>query len=221
MKRSSLFLLLSIIVLSGCNMSGSNETLRYHDDGREKPVVTIVPVFDRVDTKITWDLSEELTLAVRDRLHKKGNLYLTSEEDTLSSISKLDESNQPFGNNLNWVKKTFNHEQFVVLLELIEHDISTKATKAPFSEEIKSTYYLDMLVRVRVLDLRKPSPEIILQEFVSYSHKIPNQGLEIDYTKNHYGKNSYLATPMGAAHKGLCKKVAGRLEDYILLAKSK
>ncbi|GAB4188812.1 MAG: hypothetical protein Tsb0015_09130 [Simkaniaceae bacterium] len=220
MKRRLLFILIPVL-FTGCNFQRSNEALRYHDDGREKPVVTIVPIFDRAQYNVSWDLSEELTKILRDKILKKGNLFLTSEEGTLSVISRLDENQHPFDPECSWTKKVFNREQFVAFLELIEHDISPRAVKAPFSEEVTSNYYLDMLMRVRVVDLRKETPEIILQEFVNYSHKIPKQGLEIDYEKNHFGKSSYLATPLAVAHRNLCKKVTQRLEDYILLAKSK
>ncbi len=221
MTRALLFITLFIVSV-GCNISGSkDQTMRYHDDGREKPIVTIVPFFDRVQFSGSWDLSEELTMLLRQRVQKKGNLFLTDQEGTASIVSNLNDKRHPFDPDCHWLKEHFQNEQFIVLLELIEHDISTKSIKLPFSEEFKSDYYLDMLVRMRVVDLRKPAPEIILQEFLNYSHKIPKQGLEIDYQKNHFGKSSYLSTPLAVGHNTLCKKIAVRLEDYILLSKSK
>lgn len=221
MKRKWYLLIFIFLFAVSCKIKESEEGLRYHDDGREKPIVTIVPVFERIEPNLSWSLSDEFTYLLRERLHKTGNIFLTSESSTLTSLSKIQTNQHPFSIDLNWVKQTFTNEQFVVFFELVEHDVRPKAVKAPFSQEEKSTYFLDMLMRVRVVDLRKATPQIILQEFVSYSHKISNQGLEVDYAKNSYGTNSYPATPLAAGHRGLSKKVASRLEDYILLAKSK
>lgn len=209
------------LLLTGCQLNVPNINFRYYDDGREKPIVTLIPMFNRMDLPFAWDISTELTEQLRSELQKKGALFLSSKEAADAITSSLSEEEQPFSNNYNWVKNFFQKEQFLVFLELVEHEIAPQSVKIPFSQEVKSTYLLKMLVRARIIDLRSPKPAIILQEFIRYSHKIPTNSLQIDYEKNCFGTPNYSATPIAVGHRGLCKEIAKRLEDYILLAKSK
>lgn len=211
----------ALLTITGCQLNIPNINFRYYDDGREKPIVTLIPMFNRMDLPFSWDISTELTEQLRSDIQKKGTLFLSSEEASHSITNSLTDEEQPFSKDCSWIKNFFQKEQFIVFLELIEHEISPQSTKIPFSQEIKSTYLLKMLVRARIIDLRSPKPSIILQEFIRYSHKIPTNSLQVDYEKNCFGTPNYSATPIAVGHRGLCKEIAKRLEDYILLAKSK
>lgn len=210
-----------LMTITGCQLSVPNINFRYYDDGREKPIVTLIPMFNRMDLPFAWDIAAELTNQLRSDIQKKGSLFLSPQEMSDSITSSLTDEEQPFSKDYSWVKNFFQKEQFLVFLELVEHEISPQSTRIPFSQEVKSTYLLKMLVRARIIDLRSPKPSVILQEFIRYSHKIPTNSLQIDYEKNCFGTPNYSGTPIAMGHRGLCKEIAKRLEDYILLAKSK
>ncbi|MCB1084637.1 MAG: hypothetical protein KDK60_00890, partial [Chlamydiia bacterium] len=60
-KKFALLIILSLCIV-GCQSKGSyDHVTRFHDDGRAKPVVAFVPVFDRSGAKLGWSLSEEFT----------------------------------------------------------------------------------------------------------------------------------------------------------------
>lgn len=210
-----------LMTITGCQLSVPNINFRYYDDGREKPIVTLIPMFNRMDLPFAWDIAKELTNQLRSDIQKKGSLFLSPQEMSDAITSSLSDEEQPFSKDYSWVKNFFQKEQFLVFLELVEHEIAPQSTRIPFSQEVKSTYLLKMLVRARIIDLRSPKPSVILQEFIRYSHKIPTNSLQIDYEKNCFGTPNYSATPIAVGHRGLCKEIAKRLEDYILLAKSK
>ncbi|MGL4348749.1 MAG: CT253 family lipoprotein [Chlamydiales bacterium] len=210
-----------LMMITGCQLNVPSINFRYYDDGREKPIVTLIPMFNRIDLPFVWDIATELTDQLRNDIQKKGSLFLSDEETSRSITSSLSDEEQPFSKDFSWIKNFFQKEQFIVFLELVEHEVSPQSTRIPFSQEVKSTYLLKMLVRARIIDLRSPKPSVILQEFIRYSHKIPLKGLQIDYEKNCFGTPNYSSTPIAVGHRGLCKEIAKRLEDYILLAKSK
>lgn len=210
-----------LMTITGCQLNVPSINFRYYDDGREKPIVTLIPIFNRIDLPFVWDVATELTTQLRNDIEKKGSLFLSDEETCRAVTSSLTDEEQPFSKDFSWVKSFFQKEQFIVFLELVEHEISPQSTRIPFSQEVKSTYLLKMLVRARIIDLRSSKPSIILQEFIRYSHKIPTNSLQIDYEKNCFGTPNYSSTPIAVGHRGLCKEIAKRLEDYILLAKSK
>jgi hypothetical protein len=78
---------------------------------------------------------------------------------------------------------------------------------------------LTIAVRVRVFDVREKTPKVVLQEIVEQSHHIPRQ-----FTKDSqvpWGDEAFDVSPLGIAHDQLCKELATRVEDYILIAGAK
>ena len=58
----------------GCSHNNSYEqAARFHEDGRRKPVVALTPVFDRSNAEIGWNLSEEFTDHIRQRILKQNS----------------------------------------------------------------------------------------------------------------------------------------------------
>jgi len=153
-----------------------------------KPIVAMLPIIDRTMTS----LSGELTDALRYQLNQNNSLFLVDSHEFQNAIQTKGPS-QLFGTNLFWVKDAFEHDEFAVFLELLEH-VETPDAK------------LAMTLRVRVVDLRKKEPQVILQEQISQLHSLNDLFEESP-------------DPIARAHTLLVQETAKHVEEYILLAR--
>lgn len=220
MLRNLIVVALAIITF-GCGNHSNTQTVRYHDDGRAKPIVAFVPVFDRSGAVMPWNLSEELSYITQNRLTKRGNFFLTDSDVVEEITSKLTAAHNPFGDELDWTQNAFPYNEFVVFTELIEHQVHPKELRNSFIDKITPSCQLDMTIRIRVIDLRFEKPQVILQELVHQSHLIPKPSYELDGAQDKWKRKTYAVSPIGFAHLQMTKEVARRIEDYILLAKTK
>ena len=204
----------------GCTKNVNQQASRYHDDGRSKPIVALVPVFDRSGAQFSWSLSEEFTDHLRQRFLKQSNFYLNTPDHINSEIGTLNESNNPFTRDFSWISQTFEEEEFVVFTELVEHDIHPKQQRNNFLDKLTPSCELSMTMRIRVFDLRGEKPVIVLQELVHQSHLIPKPSDQAEQNPERWKKMAFIVTPLGLAHTQFSKEVAKRIEDYILLSKS-
>lgn len=195
-----------------CSKSG-NDLTRFYEDGRAKPVVAIASVIDATSDDLPWSLSEELTSMIVSEVSQGGRICVTAKDE-------LAATDTPFGSDLSWVKREFPEDQFVVFLELVEHDIAAVEPKTgaiPFETAMN----LNTTVKLRVVDLRSLAPKIVLQEQVRNTYFIPKNMVPTDYAVSGWGTNEFTRTPMGQAHQQLVHEVALRINDYIQLAKSR
>ncbi len=220
MKR---YLVFALFFLTSCYRNEEEVASRFHDDGRSKPIVALVPVFDHSDARLPWSLTDEFTQSIEGKLSKRSNIYLVSDEEVAKMTAKLDERHQPFSGEFDWAKQTFVGNEFVVFLELVDHELVPIAKGEPvLEEEEKPTpHELFLTMRLRILDLRGDTPQVILQELVQRSHYVPKWLSNVDYTKSGWGKYSFHVTPYGLAHAQFTRAIAKRVEEYILLAKSR
>jgi hypothetical protein len=220
MSRIAMGICLALIA-AGCTQKQTNDQATHFSNGEVKPVVAVVPVIDSAsDVNITWNLSDELTEDIYSRLLNKEKLYIIGDQKVRSMVKNLGSAHNPFGTDLAWTKTTFAEDEFVVFLELLEHKerpMTSKKTSSPMDSAIE----LNMSVRVRILDLRKEQPEVILQEIIHDSHYIPRQFTRLNFHQVEWGKETYGISPLGLAHAQLTKEISTRIQDYILLAKSR
>lgn len=209
-KLSSVLLGLSII---SCGRGG-DEMSRYHEDGRAKPVIAIASMIDTTSFECPWSVSEELTSMISSQIGQSSEIFVNAKEEFAFTEN-------PFGADLSWVKREFSNHEFVVFLELVEHENAPaeKDKKAVQAFEVSTN--INMAIRIRVLDLRGSTPKVVLQELVRSSYYVPKTLLPIDYNEIVWGSEEYETTPMGIAHAELVAEVVSRLSDYILLAKSR
>lgn len=193
----------------------------YHDDGRSKPVVALIPVFDRSNAKVAWNLSEEFTDHMRQRFSKRNNFYLNSADQINTEIETLSESNNPFAPDISWITRAFKGEEYVIFTELVEHDIHPKKSKGSVFDKLTPSYELSMTMRVRVFDLRSDMPRVVLQELMHQDHLIPKPANLSDSKPNLWKKRTFFITPLGLAHMQFSKEIVERIEDYVLLSKSR
>ena len=151
---------------------------------------------------------------------KKGLATLSGELTIPTITKKLPESCNPFDQDLGWVKKVFSEDDFVVFLELIDHEEAT-ITGQRKSSLRDCPAELNMTMRLRVIDNRAAEPQIILQELLHDSHHIPKQFTRFNFTQVAWGETSYSISPLGLAHAQFSKEIATRINEYILLSKNK
>ncbi|MBS0625041.1 MAG: hypothetical protein JSS32_03225 [Verrucomicrobia bacterium] len=208
-------LLAAALLAGGCCNSCKDEMTRYHEDGRAKPIVAIASMIDTTSFDIPWSLSEELTTMVIRDVSLGGSIFVRAAED-------FSPTENPFDQDLSWMKREFPNQEFVVFMELVQHEFAPalKGKKNPLPPQELATN-LNMAIRVRVVDLRSSSPKIVLQEMVRDSYYIPRSLLPTNYNIATWGTEEYRNSPMGIAHAQIVQEISNRLSDYILLAKSR
>jgi hypothetical protein len=205
-------LLLGVFALS-CS-SGFDPLARYHEDGRAKPLVAIASTIDTTSFDAPWSLSEEFTTCLAEQLQREGALYVAAKEEEPCTEN-------PFGPSLDWVKQEFSHQEFVVFLELVEHEFAPADPLKKRMPPQEVSTQLNMAIRMRVIDLRSHTPSIVLQEMIRDSYFIPKTLIPTNYRQVVWGSEEYRKSPMGIAHAQLVQEIAARVNDYVLLAKSR
>jgi hypothetical protein len=212
---------------TGCNQDQSdqhhysyNKQSKSQDTAPQtRPVVAIVPLINSTKTDIPWNLSDELTYTVYHRLANKDKLYLVNLQKVTDTLKKLQTAN-PFVPDITWIKHAFPDDEFVVFMELIEHEETLQKTKNPLPATSLAAD-LNVTVRLRVIDVRSNTPSVVLQEMIHDSHHIPKQFTSANFYQIPWGQDSYDISPLGLAHAELAGHIASRLEDYVLLAKNR
>ena len=208
----------STLLITSCKKGNDNYAARFYKSGEAKPAVAVVPVIDNSQSSLTWDLSDELTTTIARRMGNDGKLYLVDRERVKNITKNLSESQNPFSAHMDWIKTSFEGNDFVVFMELIEHQEVFLNPKAN-SSNTDCSAELHMSVRVRVVDLRGEKPQITLQEMVFDNHLIPRPFTSVNFYQVPWGHESFVISPVGLAHAQLTKEIATRVEDYILLTK--
>jgi hypothetical protein len=201
------------LILIGCGRS-NDVTTRYHEDGRAKPVIAVAPLLDTTSFDNPWSLSDEFTSMLARNISQNNQIFVSSGHEY--SVKQ-----NPFGTNLSWIKQEFHPNEFVVFLELVEHELVPirKEKREAFPQEVAKN--LKMSIRVRVIDLRDSQPKIVLQEMIRDSYYIPKTLIPTDYNEVSWGSEAYKKSSMGIAHSHISQEIANRISDYILLAKSR
>lgn len=219
--RTSLCLLTVLLLFSGCKNEyqyglQSDETVA-HSAILPRPIVTFMPIVSRAKHHLPWDIASSLTLSVHHALAKKDRLYLIDQERAAKASKELQTNQDPFGDDISWVKKKFKTEEFVAFVELAEHQETPLnfQNDLPVSECPAELY---MSARLKIFDLRGAAPKVILSETLSHSENIPKQftraNLALPLLPDQEG---FETTPQGIAHDLFAREIASRIEDYILM----
>ncbi len=219
-KKFQLFFAI-FFIFYGCTKHIDRQEAYCHDDGRSKPIVALIPVFDSSSSKIAWNLSEEFTDHIRERLAHRNNFYLNSPDQIDTEMETLSDANNPFALDVSWIGRTFTKEEYVIFTELVEHDIHPKKSKGNILDKLTPSYELSMTMRIRVFDLRKESPKVVLQELVHQDYLIPKSSTLNEQNPDFWKRKTFFITPLGMAHIQLSKEIVNRVEEYIILSKSR
>lgn len=219
MSRFILSVSVLALIAGGCNDNNQNNSQAYQQTATQgKPVVSIVPVIDNTKSEYDWNLSDELSSMIYYRIAQQDNVAIVEAPRVRAKTKKIKESDNPFGPDISWIKNTFQGDQFVVFLELVEHEEVYKQDRKKTAAIEECSADLNMSMRVRVFDLRGKEPKIVLQELIHDSHFIPRQFTQANFYQVPWGHESFSISPIGLAHAEFTKEVSSRLEDYILMA---
>lgn len=207
------------LLAGGCDdHNNQNNTQAYSQPAAKgKPTVSIVPIIDNTKSDYEWNLSDELSSTIYYRLAEQDSFTIVDAPHVRAKTKKLKGEN-PFGPDVSWVKKAFQGDQFVVFLELVEHEEVTKQDRKKTADPKDYNADLNMSMRVRVFDLRGNEPKIVLQELVHDTHFIPRQFTQANFYQVPWGHESFSISPIGLAHAEFTKEISSRVEDYILMA---
>lgn len=211
-----------LLAFAGCTRQQNTTAQQYHfhDDGKAKPQVAIVPIYDRSGAKMPWNLSMELSEALTEKIANSGHFFLTKDFDMLGLAHLRTSDINPFLDDISWIGEVQTGTEFIVFVELVEHKLAANGEGTGFMNmKIFQSYNLDMTMRVKVIDIRTKTPRVILQEIVEDSYYIPWRLKSINYTPGGWSKTAFSLSPIGMAHGKMVKKVTGQVEEYIILAK--
>ncbi len=218
--RLALSILCLIGSISSCTSKMQNTHASHFNDGRAKPIVAIVPYFDRSNTSVGWNISDEFNHLIQDALIKKNSFYLTSPTDISLATVDLTASQNPFSNDFGWVKDTFENNEYVVFTEIVEHDIHPRELKGTYLDVVKMSYELTATVRVRVFDLRGREAEVVLQELLHKNYPLPKSSSFFTSQPDRWKRFFHAVSPIGIAHAKINKEIVDRVENYIMISKS-
>ncbi len=215
MRRILIAIVAMTTVLPGCARSYRDTSL-YQKTGQVKPIVSVMPVINHSEAnQLTWDLSREFTDEIRKRVYDSSKLYLLREGGTLEYAKEL---NDPNPTNLpHDVKEQMGAAEYVVVAELIDqHETPYGLPNRSSHEEVGSV--LSLALRLRVIDLRREKPRVILQEVIDYDYIIAKPYLKTDYNRCAWGTEAYERTPYGMAHSKVIRDLVAHAESYIIAA---
>lgn len=214
MRHKTLLFACCAAILGFSCKNSSSEQARYFDDGRKKPSIVVVPVIDSSGQKYPWNVSNELTDSLKEKIVKQGSLYLADEAKSNQLFQQLGQEHNPFGKQIDWIKQNCPAEDYAIFLELIEHEeipLTTRKNEDPS----RCSSQLNISLRVRVIDLRSAPNKIILQEILHDQHHIPKQFTKFHFHQESWGEQGFPISPIGLAHAKLIREVSSRIEEYI------
>jgi len=218
MRKHFLFPVFCLSALvSGCQKDTAS-TSAISESRLTKPAVAVVPLIDNSQSSLDWNVSEEITYTLCNSLDHKKIFDLALPSRIRAQTKRMKGKNNPFGNDINWVKEVFAEEDFVVFLELIEH---SETPKGEMKAASMLPAELKLAVRMRIVDNRGSLPKVTLQEILEDSHFIPKQFNKYNFTQCSWDSEEFGLSPTGMAHTQMIKELKDRIEAYILIAKDR
>lgn len=217
---SALMTLILMVAASSCGGPKYVDYFPYHDDGTPKPRVALLPVIDHSNSGLSWSVSEALTESIYYDLMDQGELYVLTPAEVGPVWTSRDNIDF-FGTDLCFVRD-FCNTDFIVAMELIEHStVPCHMTDAPTSTSECHPYnsMVSLRMRVRVIDIRRPQPRVVLYEIVKSSFIVTPPYDKINYNEVCYGSPTFSTSPYGIAHQRLVKNLTCRLENVLWSAR--
>ena len=206
-----LFLFVLSLLCTSCRSSHGGITAKFLNNGYHKPIVVVLPVKDQIDSKAyapsqNWDISKEITDEIYNRLSKRGELILLSQEQS-KKMKEVHEQLQA------------ENCDFKVLVELVDHKTIKyeRGEKARIYPRLGNIDHLiEMRYRIIVKDMRPgKNGKVVLRELQDSHHPVILDEKEINY--DHIDKNGsyYKNTPLGRGHARLAAEISNRIADYL------
>jgi hypothetical protein len=183
-----------------------------------KSTLAIIPLIDNSEQSLGWNISDEITYNLCSKLDQKNLFDLALPSQIRSQTKRMKGKNNPFGEDISWMKQVFAEEDFVVFLELLEHREVPKETSKSTPPSMLAAD-LKVGLRIRIIDNRGDTPKITLQEILQDSHFIPRQFNQYNFDQCSWDSEEFALSPIGIAHSQLIKELKDRIESYVMLAK--
>lgn len=216
-KIVSIFLLsLLSLLASGCNGPRYVDFFPYNDDGALKPSVAMVPVINYTETRLPWSLTQEFTDGIRYEMRNDALLYFLSLEETKECIDKSGKVD--FYVEKEVLVKNFCDSDFVVIIELLQHDYLPYGCFDPTPHGapcFPGVAQLFVKIRVKVVDIRPRCSRIVLQEVITETGLVPSSCLTLSSTCNEEDATTYWAHSVRKMHHRIIHKLTKRLEHVI------
>jgi len=210
---------LLFLLLTGCvKQSSTSEQVLFHDDGVVKPKLAVVKVIDSSTHTLDWDLGDEFTDLLLETIYSRSKFYLTDDFHMLGNKQLRNLELSPYSDDMSWLQEINSTSDFILFTEILEHKetLPMHTSYNPLTH-IKT---LHISVRICVLDIRKKTPKIVLQEIIKKESSIPFNFGSYKDQKNNLAKGAFALSPLGLAHKKILSEVNEQIEDYILIAQS-
>ncbi len=217
MRNVAAGFIVASLLFAGCARKKESETAIHEQAKESRPSVALVPIIDHSASGLPWSLSDEFTYSIGEKLQLRHKVALTNGEAVRSSVKRLKESQDPFGSDTAWIKQAFQKSDFAAFIELVEHSEKTLYAKEGESPQ-NSPAEMEILVRLRLFDLKGEKPRVILQELLRDAQHIPKQFTKANFHQVPWGSETFDISPLGMAHAQLFEQIAARIEDYILVA---
>lgn len=212
-----IFTLLMAVLMASCG-ARYVDYFPYHENGKPKPKVVLLPLGDDTGGCVCWDIANELNTGLSYKVMCNGQLFLISEDEVRNRLEGCN-SLDYFTPDLSFSQR-FCGADYVVALELIEHDI------IPYQRGMCQWFVppqkyhwrsvLQTKLRLRIIDVHCTTPKVILQEIFTSHYPIPTEKECIDYSRCCWGTDVYPSTPWGKAHERLISELVCRIETVIL-----
>lgn len=206
MQRLLLATLLSVLTL-GCGGPRYADYFPYHDDGRPKPQVALLPIVDHSGKNLPWDLSCETTEGLRYEIRNRGLLFLFSEEQAQEWLTqgKVD-----FFTSEETLARVFGGTDYIVLIEFLEHECIPYRPPGIEHSNLPPQTLLAMKVRVKVVDLHLRCPRVVLQEVITRCFTNPCAP-----SSNLMEADAYTIAVIQKAHQQFLSSLAERIQEVI------
>ena len=184
---------------------------------RCRPQVAVVPVVNRTNAKLPWDLEAELTDDILDHLMCEGTFWVSPFNQFEVALEQT-KGRDYFGSDLSFANH-FSHNDFLIIAELVEHEM--KPYKRELYPDIQVNHTPDrhqvlaMSIRLRVIDLRHEEPLIVRQEIVDSYKLVSPKAAKTNYAGLNDLVPEYGNTPLANGHKELAGEVASKIEEAV------
>lgn len=216
--RKTTYIISTLLLLSACRNDNQFQQPVAHSKVMPRPILALMPVIDHARHRLGWDVSHALSMNIHHALLSKDHFYMIDQERVQKKFKELQPNQDPFGEDLSWIKKKFRTEEFVAFIEL-EKDQETLLNFQRELPDSECSAELFLSARLKIFDLRSTFPKVVLSETITHSENIPKQFTRANLTNPILpGQEGFETTPHGIAHNQFAKEIAERIEDYIFLA---
>jgi hypothetical protein len=191
MKTLSIFL--SFMFFTACGGPRYVDYFPYHDDGRPKSKVVLLPVKVSCGKPESW--GKELTVDIRYEIMDQGKLYMY-REDEIERVLQAHPVPDYFCRNLDF-SRYYGSADYIALVELDADELVYYGSDPrPFAHTV---------LRLRVIDLRGDCPKICLSEVLEGTERLACPP----------GKAELPITVYRGSHLIATRKVADRLSQML------